>query len=107
MPDVATSTTYSLFAELNAIADGYDRARLLHHSARYCDGDTTKLFFQLLGRYRRLSAFYAKREQIACHAVDHRVHFSLIGMARGRPTPTADIVFNIRQVSQLADPTLS
>ncbi len=67
--------------------------------------DTTKLFFSSLVDTGELSAFYEfENEERLFAAVDHRVHFSLIGMARGRATPTADIVFNIRQVSQLADP---
>lgn len=98
--------TYSLFAELNrSLMRVTGRVGCITPPGIATD-DTTKLFFGSLVDTGELSAFYEfENEDRLFPAVDHRVHFSLIGMARGRATPTADIVFNIRQVSQLADPT--
>ncbi|MBA3391687.1 MAG: N-6 DNA methylase [Deltaproteobacteria bacterium] len=97
--------TYSIFAELNrSLMNKTGRVGCITPPGIATD-DTTKLFFSSLVDTGELSAFYEfENEERLFAAVDHRVHFSLIGMARGRATPTADIVFNIRQVSQLADP---
>ena len=98
--------TYSLFAELNRSLMGTTGRVGCITPPGIATDDTTKLFFSSLVDTGELSAFYEfENEDRLFTAVDHRVHFSLIGMARGRATPTADIVFNIRQVSQLADPT--
>src|SRR5690606_17950746 len=66
--------------------------------------DTMKLFFSSLVNSKELAFFFEfENEERLFPAVDHRVHFALLGMARGRSTPTSDIVFGIRRVDQLGE----
>lgn len=98
--------TYSIFAEASrSLMNGTGRVGIITPPGIATD-DTTKLFFSSLVGTGELAAFYEfENEDRIFPAVDHRVHFALTGLARGRSgdAATADIVFNVRRTAQLAD----
>lgn len=98
--------TYSIFAEVSrSLMSGTGRVGIITPPGIATD-DTTKLFFSSLVDTGELAAFYEfENEERVFPAVDHRVHFALTGLARGRAAANAkaDIVFNVRRTAQLAD----
>jgi hypothetical protein len=96
--------TYSIFAELNRSVMGPTGRVGCITPPGVATDDTTKLFFSSLVETGELAFFFEfENEDRLFSAVDHRVHFALVGMARGRSAPTSDIVFGIRRVDQLGE----
>jgi hypothetical protein len=99
--------TYALFAELDrSLLGPRGRAGFIVPPGLATD-DSTKVFFQDLVAKNALVMLYEfENEEFLFSAIDHRVRFILVTVARERPSSAsaADLSFANRNVEALSDP---